>query len=72
MTFRLMKRISLSDLDTLGYELFRFFLLGEALGRKMNLIPVVVLLTRDGVEPAVNTRVQSIIQKPRHAFAHIT
>ncbi len=59
-------------LNTLGYELFRFFLLGEALGRKMNLIPVVVLLTRDGVEPDLNTRVQSIIQKPRHAFVHIT
>lgn len=47
-------------------------MLGEALGRKMNLIPVVVLLTRDGVEPDLNTRVQSIIQKPRHAFVHIT
>ena len=59
-------------LDTLGYELFRFFLLGEALGRRLHRIPVVALLTRDGVEPDLNTSVQGIIRRPRHAFAHIT
>ena len=58
--------------DCIGYELFRYFLLGEQLAKLLNRPYIVVSLTRSVGESGLEDRITPSLRSEQHCFRHIT